>query len=202
MRKRMMTVLIALTFICASFLVMASCAKKQVQVSEPVQPTTQEMTAEDEAKAKAEEAARQRAEEEAKAKAEAERQARLRELKQSQQLADEIRMFESDNIYFDFDKADLKPEAQATIRNKADWLRMNSSYAVRIEGHCDERGTNEYNLALGERRAHAAKKFLAALGISEDRISTISYGEERPADPTHNQEAWAKNRRDEFKLIK
>jgi peptidoglycan-associated lipoprotein len=201
MRKRMMTVLIALTFISSSFLVMVSCAKKQVQVSEPVQPTTQEMKTEDEeAKAKAEEEARQRAE--AEAKAEAERQARLRELKQSQKLADEIRMFESENIYFDFDKADLKPEAKATLRNKADWLRMNPSYALRIEGHCDERGTNEYNLALGERRAHAAKKFLTALGISDDRISTISYGEERPADPRSNQEAWAKNRRDEFKLIK
>ena len=146
MRKRMMTVLIALTFISSSFLVMVSCAKKQVQVSEPVQPTTQEMKAEGEdAKAKAEEEARKRAE--AEAKAEAERQARLRELKQSQKLADEIRMFESESIYFDFDKSDLKSEAKATLRNKADWLRMNSSYALRIEGHCDERGTNEYNLA-------------------------------------------------------
>jgi peptidoglycan-associated lipoprotein len=201
MRKRMMTVLIALTFISSSFLVMVSCAKKQVQVSEPVQPTTQEMKTEGEdAKAKAEEEARKRAE--AEAKAEAERQARLRELKQSQKLADEIRVFESESIYFDFDKSDLKPEAKATLRNKAAWLRMNSSYALRIEGHCDERGTNEYNLALGERRAHAAKKFLTALGISDDRVSTISYGEERPADPKHNQAAWAKNRRDEFKLIK
>ncbi|MFP3929181.1 MAG: OmpA family protein, partial [Desulfobacteraceae bacterium] len=73
---------------------------------------------------------------------------------------------------------------------------------VRIEGHCDERGTNEYNLALGERRANAAKKYLISLGVSEDRVRTISYGEERPADPRHNEEAWAKNRRDEFKLFK
>ena len=201
MQKRMMTALIALTFICSSFFFMAACAKKQVQVSEPVQPTTQEMKAEgEEAKAKAEEEAKRRAEEEARA--EAERQARLRELKMSQEFAEQVRVFESDNIYFDFDKSDLKPESKTTLKTKGEWLRANPTYAVRIEGHCDERGTNEYNLALGERRAHAAKRFLMALGISGDRVSTISYGEERPAVVGHNEGAWEQNRRDEFKLIK
>ena len=73
---------------------------------------------------------------------------------------------------------------------------------MRVEGNCDERGTQEYNLALGQRRADAAKKFLMALGVAEHRIGTISYGEERPADPGHNERAWALNRRDEFKLTK
>ena len=202
MGKKMISGMIAMAFVCSFFLMMTSCAKKQVQVTEPVKPTTQEMKAEEdaEAKAKAEEEARRKAEEEARA--EAERQARLRELKMRQELADAIRIFESENIYFAFDKSDLTGESKATLKKKADWLKANSGLSVRIAGHCDERGTNEYNLALGERRAHAAKKFIMALGISGNRISTISYGEERPADPAHNEGAWAKNRRDEFALIK
>ncbi len=107
--------------------------------------------------------------------------------------------FEASNIYFDFDKAVLRPEAKDNLKEKSDWLQDNPSFSITIEGHCDERGTSEYNLALGERRAHSAKMYLSALGIAENRIKTISYGEERPADPQHNEEAWALNRRDEFK---
>ena len=106
------------------------------------------------------------------------------------------------SIYFDFDKYNLKPEAVKKLDQTADWLSKKPSVKIRIEGHCDERGTNEYNLALGDRRANSAKKYLIDLGIGSDRISTISYGEERPADPGHNEAAWAKNRRDEFKIVK
>jgi peptidoglycan-associated lipoprotein len=201
MGKKMMTGIIVVAFICSSFLLMTSCAKKQIQVSEPVQPTTQEVKAgEDEAKAA--EAAKAAAEQEAKAREEAERQARLRELKASQKLADEIRDFESEFIYFAFDKSDLTDRSKSVLREKANWLRTNGDYSVTISGNCDERGTAEYNLALGERRAHAAKKFLMGLGISENRLATISYGEERPVDPAHNEEAWAKNRNAQFTLIK
>lgn len=201
MGKKMMTSIIAVAFICSSFLLMTSCAKKQIQVSEPVQPTTQEVKAgEDEAKAA--EAAKAAAEQEAKAREEAERQARLRELKMSQKLADEIRDFESEAIYFAFDKSDLTDRSKSVLREKANWLRANGDYSVTISGNCDERGTAEYNLALGERRAHAAKKFLMGLGISEKRLATISYGEERPVDPGHNEEAWAKNRNAQFTLNK
>ena len=108
--------------------------------------------------------------------------------------------FEAENIYFDFDKSELKPEARAILTKKADWLRAHPEFSLRIEGNCDERGTIEYNLALGERRANAAWKFLNAMGISGERMTTISYGEERPAFLGHNEAAWAKNRRDEFKL--
>ena len=104
-------------------------------------------------------------------------------------------------IYFDFDKYNLKPPAIKKLDKTADWLSKNPNVRIRIEGHCDERGTNEYNLALGDRRANSAKKYLINLGISPERISTISYGEERPVDPGHNEAAWAKNRRDEFKII-
>jgi peptidoglycan-associated lipoprotein len=90
--------------------------------------------------------------------------------------------------------------AQETLKRKAAWLRDNPTATVTIEGNCDERGTNEYNLALGERRAESARAYLVDLGISASRLTTISYGEERPLDPRHNEEAWAKNRNDQFKL--
>lgn len=119
-----------------------------------------------------------------------------------QKLRMAMQAFESENIYFDFDKSDIKPEARVILDKKADWLRSNASYRVSIEGHCDERGTNEYNLALGERRAKAAVKYLVAQGVAADRLSTISYGEERPACREKTESCWAKNRRDEFKLLK
>ena len=201
MGKKMMTGMIVLAFICSSFLLMTSCAKKQIQVSEPVQPTTQEVKAEGD-EAKAAEEAKSAADQDAKARAEAERQARLRDLKMAQKLADEIRNFEAENIYFAFDSSDLTDESKSALREKGNWLRANGDYSVNISGNCDERGTAEYNLALGERRAHAAKKFLMGLGISENRLATISYGEERPVDPGRNDEAWAKNRNDQFTLTK
>jgi peptidoglycan-associated lipoprotein len=103
-------------------------------------------------------------------------------------------------IYFDFDKYNLKPEATQKLDQTGDWLSKNAGVAIRVEGHCDERGTNEYNIALGERRANSAKKYLVDLGVAADRLSTVSYGEEQPADSGHTEEAWAKNRRDEFKV--
>jgi peptidoglycan-associated lipoprotein len=189
MRNKMITGLIALAFVCSAFLIMASCAKKQVGVSGGVQPATEAKAAETKEAKKADDDY---------AKKEKERQAKLEALRDAQMIAD----FEAQKIFFDFDKSDLKPEAKATLKNKAAWLRDHAAYVIRIEGHCDERGTAEYNLALGERRAHAAKKFLMALGVEEHRMSGISYGEEKPADPGHNEEAWAKNRRDEFRLVK
>ena len=103
-----------------------------------------------------------------------------------------------EDIYFDFDKSTLTPAAQDNLLRKAEWLRENADATVTIEGHCDERGTNEYNLALGDRRAESAKAFLTDLGIDPARLTTISYGEERPVDPRNMEEAWAKNRRDHF----
>ena len=107
-------------------------------------------------------------------------------------------MVMQEDIYFEFDKSTLTPAAQDNLLRKAEWLRENADTTITIEGNCDERGTNEYNLALGDRRAESAKAFLVDLGIDSARISTISYGEERPVDPRHNEEAWAKNRRDHF----
>ena len=103
-----------------------------------------------------------------------------------------------EDIYFDFDKATLTPSSQDNLLRKAEWLRENSDVTVTIEGHCDARGTNEYNLALGDRRAESAKAFLVDLGIATSRITTISYGEERPVCTQQDEECWAKNRRDNF----
>jgi len=105
------------------------------------------------------------------------------------------------NIHFAFDRYDLNAEARNILGGLADWLSKQGSWVVTIEGHCDERGTAEYNMALGERRAEAAAAYLASLGISKDRIATISYGEERPLDPRSIEDAWAKNRRGNFVVV-
>jgi peptidoglycan-associated lipoprotein len=102
------------------------------------------------------------------------------------------------DIYFDFDSYDLRPDARATLVANADWLKANPSVSVQIEGHCDERGTEEYNLALGAKRAQAAKDYLMTLGISGGRLSTISFGEELPVCREHNEECWQRNRHDRF----
>ena len=106
--------------------------------------------------------------------------------------------FMTERIFFDYDKSALKMEAQALLKKKAEWLKSTANAKLTIEGNCDERGTAEYNMALGERRAQSAKKFLVDLGIDAKRITTISYGKERPIDPAHNQAAWTKNRNDGF----
>ncbi|MCM8816410.1 MAG: peptidoglycan-associated lipoprotein Pal [Candidatus Omnitrophica bacterium] len=103
-------------------------------------------------------------------------------------------------IYFDFDKYNIKTSEHAKLRAIADYLKKNPDISILIEGHCDERGTDEYNLVLGEKRALSTRNFLIGLGISPKRLYTISYGESMPADPGHNEEAWAKNRRCEFKI--
>ena len=102
------------------------------------------------------------------------------------------------DINFDFDKFNLKPETREIIKQHADYLTKNADKNVTIEGHCDERGTAEYNIALGERRAKEAMKYLKGLGISEKRMKTVSYGKEKPLDPGQNEEARAKNRRVHF----
>ena len=106
------------------------------------------------------------------------------------------------DIFFDFDRYDLRADAREILKANADWLKKNPATRIEIEGHCDERGTVEYNLALGEKRAKSAMSYLTTLGVPQDRLSVISYGKEKPADPGHDEAAWAKNRRAEFVVIK
>ena len=101
----------------------------------------------------------------------------------------------SDRIFFNTDRFDIDQEDMDVLRSQATWLQRYPNVRVTVEGHCDERGTRDYNLALGERRANGAKNFLASLGISPSRITTISYGKERPDAVGSNEESWAKNRR-------
>lgn len=101
-------------------------------------------------------------------------------------------------VFFDYDQSDISGEAQKALDANADVLKRNPTWIVTIEGHCDERGTAEYNLALGERRANAARAYLVSLGIAADRLRTVSYGKEFPFDPGHDAAAWARNRRAHF----
>lgn len=105
-------------------------------------------------------------------------------------------------IYFDFDKSNIRQDQRARIEKNAAYLKQNLDAKLRIEGNCDERGTSEYNMALGERRALSAKKYLVNLGVHEDRMHTISYGEEKPLLRGHDEYSWAQNRRDDFVLVK
>ncbi len=180
--------LILLLVIFVAFLA-PSCGKKEIR-SEPVM-------SEEEARRKAEEEARRREmEKQAGVREESLKEEGLREEKERTRFERDI--FENEDILFEFDSAKLSDEAQQILRNKAGWLRENPRAQVIIEGHCDERGTNEYNLALGDRRAFSAKSFLVDLGIDESRLTTVSYGEERPLDPRSVEDAWTKNRRAHF----
>jgi len=100
-----------------------------------------------------------------------------------------------DVIYFDTDKFDIDAEDQAALRQQAQYLQQYPNVRATVEGHCDERGTREYNLALGERRANAARNYLVSLGVASDRVTTVSYGKERPVALGSNEQAWARNRR-------
>jgi peptidoglycan-associated lipoprotein len=177
MRKLMM-ILVVLAFACGTMLMVSSCAKKQIGTGEAAPAAGAPAAA---APAGAAPSTPSTA---------------------GVDMAQEIRAFEGENILFDFDKYEIKPEAKVVLEKKAAWLRANPSFKVRIEGNTDERGTNEYNMALGERRAKAAQKYFNALGISMDRMSTISFGEEKPVCKEQNEKCWQRNRRDDFRLSK
>jgi len=100
-----------------------------------------------------------------------------------------------DRVFFDFDRSDLRPDARRTVERWAGWLKQYPAVTVTVEGHADERGTREYNLALGERRATAVRQYLAALGVDTARLRTVSYGKERPVCGTHSEDCWSQNRR-------
>ena len=165
-------------------LVMTGCPKKAVVKEEP--------------SVKKEEAAKPEAERAAKEKEPATKEQFEKSLVAERTPGIEGQVFESSllkDIHFNFDKYDIRPGDAAILKENAALLQKFPNVKVQIEGHCDARGTVEYNLALGERRANRTKDYLVSLGISTARISTISYGKEKPLDPGQNEEAWAKNRR-------
>lgn len=197
--KQKMMMYPALVLMIALFMLVASCQKQKVAT----QPATA-TAAEEEAQRKAEEEARQKELERQKAieeetlEAESAKEAGLSAEMEEERKMTERAVFENEDIQFEFDSIRLNSEAQEILRKKAQWLKANPAARVTIEGHCDNRGTNEYNLALGDRRAHSAQVFLIDLGIAESRVQTISFGEERPIDAADNEAAWAQNRRAHF----
>lgn len=215
MRKNVWIILVLLLVI-PGLLFTVSCAKKTVKSDATAAVDTAKQEEAIKARqaaikvaeeAKKEELARKAAEEVARKKAaeEAARQAavaaqKAKEDAEKRKILSTIQLFESEDIYFEYDKSRLLSAARELLQKKAQWLRDNPEAIALIEGHCDERGTNEYNLALGERRARSAKTFLTDLGISSSRLTTISYGEERPVDSGQTDEAWAKNRRAHFEI--
>ena len=173
--------LIVTIFILCFGLIMIGCPKKTVMKEEP--------------SVKKEEAAKAEAE---RAKEKATKEQFEKSLVAAKTPGIEGEVFESSllkDIHFDFDRYDIRPIDATILKENAALLNKFTNVKIQIEGHCDERGTVEYNLALGERRATSAKNYLVSLGVASFRISTISYGEEKPLDPSHNEEAWAKNRR-------
>jgi peptidoglycan-associated lipoprotein len=141
-------------------------------------------------------------EEEARRRAaEEERMRREREAAERARITEEVRNLLATRVHFDFDRSDIRPGDAAILDRKIAILRANPNLRIRISGHCDERGSDEYNLALGNRRANSAKQYLVNAGIEAARIETISYGEERPIAMGSNEEAWAQNRRAEFDII-
>jgi peptidoglycan-associated lipoprotein len=184
--------LILLFFISSLFLF--SCSKKQVKsegiVSKPPTAVEDEAAAKKRVRIREQELAEQELREKALKEEEAKRL----------QAASNKANFESEDIYFEFDQTILSDTAKQNLNKKAQWLKDYPAAKALIEGHCDERGSAEYNLALGQKRAEAAMNYLTSLGINASRISTISYGKENPVDTGSNEAAWAKNRRAHFVL--
>jgi peptidoglycan-associated lipoprotein len=174
---------VALAMILPAMFFTASCTKKVVQ-TEPVLTNQPEVSEASDRSAEEVEQARQLQEDRLRAEADARKAAGT--------------AFVDENIHFAFDSAVLSDQARQILNSKGDYLRTNPGVTVTVEGHCDERGTNAYNIALGERRAESAKNFLVDLGIRANRLNTTSYGEERPIAMGQNEASWAKNRRAQF----
>lgn len=199
---------IVIVLILCVGLLLAGCPKKTVVKEEPSTKKPEEAIAEREKAARLEAEKEAREKELARIREEEAKKAKEKEFERSLVAKKEAgiagEVFESKllkDIHFDFDKYDIRPGDAEILKENAALLMKYPKVKIQVEGHCDERGTNEYNLALGERRANSAKRYLTSLGISSDRISTISYGEEKPLDPGHNEEAWAKNRRGHFIIL-
>ena len=181
----------------AAAALVAGCGAKPAP-EQPLPQTQPTVDADSARRAQEAEAARQRQIADSLARLRADSVARVAAAAAAAARAAE-RMFAT-QIHFDYDKSDILPADQAVLDWKARLLVANPAMTLRISGHADERGSDEYNLALGNRRAAAAKRYLVAKGVAEDRITTVSFGEERPIDPAQTEEAYAKNRRAEFDL--
>ncbi len=192
--------IILVVIICLG-LIISGCAKKTALKEEPSVKAEESKAIKGEKDREAMEAARVR-EEEAKRELAKKEFERSLVAKKTPGIAGEV--LESEmikDIHFDFDNYNIRPKDAEILNKNSALLRNYPAMNFQIEGHCDERGTDQYNLALGERRANSAKNYLISLGIEASRISTISYGEEKPLDPEHSEGAWNKNRRAHFVIL-
>lgn len=186
----LMAILIITAFI-------TGCPKKPTIIKEEAKaPAVDVKKVEDEEKARKQAEERVRAE--ARAREEAEERAK-REA-EARAMEEERKAFRFEDVHFDFDKYDIKERYREVLNDTADWLLKNKNVRIVVEGHCDESGSNEYNLALGERRAHSVKQYLVTVGVSAGRIETISYGEEKPVCAESKEDCWWRNRRASFVL--
>ncbi|WP_298437432.1 peptidoglycan-associated lipoprotein Pal [Geobacter sp.] len=188
---------IAAVAFCAALL-MAGCAKQEmVKKDEGIAPA--------QAKAAPQQAAAKQEPQNVAVKEQPVRQEPVKETAPQQAATDASSLAalkaELQTIYFDFDASTLTDAARSSLARNAEVLKKNATAKIQIAGNCDERGSDEYNLALGEKRAQAAKKYLVTMGVAAERLTTISYGKEKPADAGHDEAAWAKNRRDDFDVL-
>jgi peptidoglycan-associated lipoprotein len=184
------TVGLFVALLCSALFV-GGCAKKELVKGEGEVPTTSAAEAQVPGKQPVkEEAVQERTVKEAPTT-----------VKEDTTTAASLALESLENIYFDFDSFVLTAKSREVLTRNTEAMKKNSSISVQIAGNCDERGSDEYNLALGEKRAKSAMNYMSTLGVPASRLSTISYGKEKPADPGHDEAAWAKNRRDEFVII-
>ncbi len=212
MKRNLLSVVLIVLALCLSVSFLTGCAKKAALKEEAVMtqeqkqaaqaPAAVEAVAPQEDAAAKEQALREQALREQAEKEAAEKAAREAAEKAKKEAAERaaaiLKELQIPDIYFDFDKYNLKSLAQTTLKDSAPAYLKYKDYKLVVEGHCDERGTVEYNLALGQKRADEAAKYLVDVGIEKERIKTISYGKEMPLDKGHDEAAWAKNRRDHF----
>ena len=183
-----------LLLVCLVTAALGACGKTKVSSTSP-QPNADSAAAE---------RARRDADAEQRAREEAERVARQRTSDSLAALGrggEAVRTLLGTMVHFEYDRANLRSDDAAVLDQRVAIMQANSGLRIRVSGHCDERGSDEYNLALGNRRANTAKQYLVSHGIDAGRIETTSYGKERPLDPAHNEQAWATNRRDEFEIL-
>ena len=203
MKRKSICIGIMTVIFCISMMLMTGCAKKAVSKDEGlVAGEKKAAAAQSEADIKKKEAEAAAKEEAARKLAAEQQKEDVKELALKRDAAAaataEKEQTAFEDIYFAFDKSTIESEAREILKRLASLLGSNKNYSLVVEGHCDERGTVEYNLALGQRRADAAMKYLVDLGLDKESIKTITYGKERPLDPGHDEEAWAKNRRAHF----
>lgn len=189
----------SVVFAGALMLALAGCAQKDGGQMESTQVQTNQ-TAQKEAQQQEKTADKESAAEEDEVEEYGVSEEKAEEEKEEEGLKREAKQALKKRIHFAFDSSELSNQAQEVLKAKAKVLKKNPELNIVIEGHCDERGTDEYNMALGERRARAAYEYLILLGVDADRMNLVSYGEERPLVEGHNEEVWSKNRRDEFKI--